>query len=757
MQARATAAKESGAHASKPFFGLQRALAPAFFSQAPFSIAAKEQGERDEEADPTIEAQPIQAKLTMGAPGDPYEREADAMADQVVQRKFVAPSGGRATPEVQAKCSACREEEPTVRRQPESGKTCEEMLQAKSDGSMDVPSSVQTTLEGGVGGGRPMQQPVRDEMESAFQTDFAGVRIHTGSTADGLNEDLSAQAFTYGKDIYFGAGEYQPATPAGQHLLAHELTHVVQQNPGLQRKPRAQSGPASPLSTTPAKTLQANFLDLWSFGPPSGKFFKGTDIHNETLPRFAHANSDMFIEVAIPGANKEDVDTGRRGIADLYKAETALGDSKSRTIGINFSGDGPTYLAHNKRMEGGGKGYSQSKDSAPRGGKHKPRVRGLEEASPVISLGDLKPGNSAETILGQSQLGSYTEGITNTANSINDWLAKPENKGQAEGSTKSWKTSVKPLAPGAIKIPDELDLRGAGKGIYPMKLAVYKNGKITDQISGLKGAMYVYPAHVSGIWAYEWLPTTYPEYVNSDQVGNTLNRLEQEVVEPVKSTGQAKSTLRRSPRLNARPSIRRKETGFPFAQWDKKYRAWKLDAEKTLASPNAEKEEHVSDALLGAEKRTSGRVKLPQKVKERASGFAKIRHWMKFGHLYGWLRNTFDSVYVKLKKFADKIKRKVKNLVRRAGSTSFGSWVKAAIKVVFKIFKMVAAWTVTQVVDKLLASLQQGIANNINKLLESIGVNDAIEKFEKKKAEYEALIAEKEEELEKKLFGTNWS
>ncbi len=765
MQAQATQ-KSAAPSKATPFFSVQAQREPSFFSPSPMQIAAQadmDEAEQLAESTPMdsslsetrMEEPRVQARMTMGAPGDAYEREADAMADQVVQRKFAAPSMGGATPEVQAKCSACQEEDHAIRRQPDSGKTCEEMLQAKSDGSMDVPTSVQSTIEGGVGGGAPMQESVRGEMESAFQTDFSQVRIHTGSTADGLNEDLSAQAFTYGKDIYFSAGEYQPGTPSGQHLLAHELTHVVQQNPGLQRKPRPQPGPQASLSSAPARTVQANFLDLWSFGPPSGKFFPGTKIHNDVLPKFAAANPDMFIEVAIPGANKTDPDTGRRGIADMYKADVAMGDPdrKSRTIGINFDGEGPTYLTHSGRMEGGGKGYVHKEHSAPRGGKHKPRVRGLNQASPRIHLGDLKPGNSAETVLGHSQLSSYSTGITNTRDSINDWLAKPENSGQAEGSKKSWTTSATALTPTSLKIPDDLDLRGAGKGIYPMPLAVYKNGKMTDQISGLKGAMYVYPAHVDGIWAYEWLPTTYPNLVDSDQIGHTLNRLETEVIEPVKSTGQAISTLRKKPRVRAKPRIRRKDKGFPYESWSRKYAAWKLEAEERLAMPGVEKQEHVSDALLAADKRTAGKVKLPAKVKERATGFSKIRHWMKYGRIYGWLRNTFDAIYVKVKKFADKIKKKVKNLLKRAGSTSFGSWVKAAIKVVFKIFKMVAAWTITQVVDKLLASLQQGITNNINKLLESLGVNDAIEKFEQKKAEYEAIVKEQEEAIEKKLFG----
>ena len=69
-------------------------------------------------------------------------------------------------------------------------------------------------------------------MESRFGSDFSGVRIHDNSHAATLNRELNAQAFTRGTDIFFNKGYYNPETSSGKHLLAHELTHVVQQNPG---------------------------------------------------------------------------------------------------------------------------------------------------------------------------------------------------------------------------------------------------------------------------------------------------------------------------------------------------------------------------------------------------------------------------------------------------------------------------------------------------------------------------------------------
>jgi hypothetical protein len=73
-------------------------------------------------------------------------------------------------------------------------------------------------------------------MEGAMGTDFSSVRVHTGSESDSLNKSLSARAFTTGSDIFFRSGEYNPATTQGQQLLAHELTHVVQQGAAVRTK-----------------------------------------------------------------------------------------------------------------------------------------------------------------------------------------------------------------------------------------------------------------------------------------------------------------------------------------------------------------------------------------------------------------------------------------------------------------------------------------------------------------------------------------
>ena len=99
------------------------------------------------------------------------------------------------------------------------------------------------------GGGQMLDHSVKGQMESAFQTDFSNVRVHNDPTANDLSRNVDARAFTTGNDIFFGRGEYNPGSSTGRELIAHELTHVVQQEgPGVKPKLSvSQPGDASEL------------------------------------------------------------------------------------------------------------------------------------------------------------------------------------------------------------------------------------------------------------------------------------------------------------------------------------------------------------------------------------------------------------------------------------------------------------------------------------------------------------------------------
>jgi hypothetical protein len=193
---------------------------------------------------------PIQAKLTIGQPGDKYEQEADSVADRVmamsepaqVQREELGeeeeelqmkPLAGTISPLVQREELPEEEEELQMKSldnsiQREALPEEEEEIQMKEAATSSTPAattSLEDRLSSSKGGGSPLSDDVRSFMEPRFGSDFSGVRVHTGSDAVQMNQDVSAQAFAHGSDVYFGAGK----APGKDALTAHELTHVVQQ------------------------------------------------------------------------------------------------------------------------------------------------------------------------------------------------------------------------------------------------------------------------------------------------------------------------------------------------------------------------------------------------------------------------------------------------------------------------------------------------------------------------------------------------
>lgn len=105
----------------------------------------------------------------------------------------------------------------------------ESSLRKSADYDTEGSSGIENSLASSKGGGDPLPSDTQSEMESGFGADFSGVRVHNDSNAVQMNQDLGSQAFTNGSDIYFNEGNYDTESDSGKHLLAHELTHTVQQ------------------------------------------------------------------------------------------------------------------------------------------------------------------------------------------------------------------------------------------------------------------------------------------------------------------------------------------------------------------------------------------------------------------------------------------------------------------------------------------------------------------------------------------------
>lgn len=203
----------------------------------------------------------VQAKLTVGPAGDRYEQEADRAADAVMRTtQTPAPTAEDDAP---VQREMLEEDEPLQREMLEEDEPVQREMLEEEEPLQRAPaapvglaggeagSAIEAKLAANRGAGAPLPNATRAKMEAGLGADFSGVRIHTGSEAANLNQQLGAQAFTHGADVYMGAGKYAPGSSDGQHLLAHELTHVVQQGAGTVRR-RARRPAVSPLTETVA-------------------------------------------------------------------------------------------------------------------------------------------------------------------------------------------------------------------------------------------------------------------------------------------------------------------------------------------------------------------------------------------------------------------------------------------------------------------------------------------------------------------------
>ena len=160
----------------------------------------------------------VQPKLNVSNPGDVFEREADDMAERVMRKLNTGPAAGEPPP-IQRKCAHCEAEEKEKLHRKEVSPVIE-------TAGPDFLQQLACTK----GSGFRLQPALQNRMETAFGHDFSPVHLHTDSTAVQMSQQINAQAFTHGSDIYFNTAKYNPESGVGQKLLAHELTHVVQQH-----------------------------------------------------------------------------------------------------------------------------------------------------------------------------------------------------------------------------------------------------------------------------------------------------------------------------------------------------------------------------------------------------------------------------------------------------------------------------------------------------------------------------------------------
>ena len=303
----------------------------------------------------------IQPKLEIGDPNDEYEREADVMADQVMRMEASGSAGeenigaGQVMPKIQTKCAACEQEEPSIQRsstkeeehtnlQPkliqreaiESGPV-QPMVMRKTDGGGVATPSLVSKLNQTKGGGSPLSKETNQSMSLAFGTDFSQVRIHTNQDAVEMNQGIQAKAFTHGSDVYFNKGAYQPESSEGKKLLAHELTHVVQQGgiseiqrvpiPNQQSRRRNPLRVSSGLRHRPRGIITRQFFDNYL-----RTHFNVSDIHTGTKQEQERRSTRRNVPpVTIPnwqrwdpGSASQDYSSIINGIEDMIDTLGAM-------------------------------------------------------------------------------------------------------------------------------------------------------------------------------------------------------------------------------------------------------------------------------------------------------------------------------------------------------------------------------------------------------------------------------------------------
>ncbi|MEI1378397.1 DUF4157 domain-containing protein [Nostoc sp. UHCC 0926] len=324
-----------------------------------------------------------QAKLSISQPGDKYEQEADSVAQQVMQRIAqpvnrqsiqrealpeeeqlqMKPMANSITPLVQRQEMLEDEEElqmksldnSTLQRQemPEDEEELQmkPMVQRRAEASMAAAPDLEASINQARGGGQAMAKNIRHPMEVAFGTDFSGVKVHTDGQSDQLNRSIQARAFTTGQDVFFRQGEYNPGSRGGQELLAHELTHVVQQNGGaVQRSQLKQPSSASMfiVQRVISNTQQTNTNRCWAaVGYAIHKHFGGQEPTEASFvtnfgsasARAKYLNNEVCdIDDIIGSSSAQNHLTGHDGVGEYGKSGLTAKFNKNEPIVANVGG-----------------------------------------------------------------------------------------------------------------------------------------------------------------------------------------------------------------------------------------------------------------------------------------------------------------------------------------------------------------------------------------------------------------------------------
>jgi hypothetical protein len=683
--------------------------------------------EREQKNDPVH-----QAKLTVNAPGDRYEQEADRVASAVVGSDSASPSA----PVLVASRVIHRMAGPAPPLPHEARVGGSPPVQAERSRGRPPPraASVEQRILARQGYGSPMPGAVLQFMESRLNADFSDIRIHTDSESHALNQDLHAYAFTAGSDIFFAEGQYRPGTSDGNRLLAHELAHVIQQS-------------AAPVRGTRVQTQR---IGNWA--------------HQKIQDRLIKENSDLMCEVHIPGALSPDTDEGTgfdedrldvRGYADLYRNDSNL-VSGIRSVPAHEGdpdaiGDPPRKYfnvgkAKTRKILGATPKYG------PRVKSRRPYVWNDNPSFPkAFEIGELKPLyleqfplNLATAML---QVAAYTQGFEAFARRA------AKDSGYAIKVIPSGSPMpIKWRDPKAIKIPAELDLNQKKKqAVTPAA------GKAV--LKGNKRLWVMADPDEKGVLRYLLLPHPSPPS-SAGQDADTQDAKLQPILIPIKKPPEKWPD---QPQRKAKPGAPPDRTLFVqrdsvpadlTGTWKDQWTTWEKSRQEWSGTPKTagsateflKKEGEARKEELDAE----AKLKIPstetELVPQERIKLRRIERWAgRSGWFLGLLRFRFGALFDRAGALFKKIGKKFASFSDSAKTgSSLGGWQKKAVDLIGEALILMLKTLASQAFQ-IAVNCVYGIASNILNYF----IDEAREELQK----ILDPIREKFEQLRQKLEG----
>lgn len=658
----------------------------------------------------------IQPKLTIGPQNDVYEQEADRIADQVV-------TGGPGVSKVSSGITQLQRQ--SAETEEETG-----LMQPKATVSEPAATKTATAAAAAVAaGGQPLSHPERTFFESRFGRDLSNVRIHTDATAQSAARGINARAYTLRNHIVFAPGQHSPGTTEGRRLLAHELTHTLQQGTGFGAVQRIQRA-------TPYYALDSI----------RGEASPGTRTHRHVQHNLgieARSGQTLFAEMPVPGGSER----GNRGYVDLYRSDTNV------PVGVEFSGGDPEFLHIRRRSQGARRETGQQingapltraanvRSAAPAGRRGAsacsrlglPRNRGIcrlgNTAPTTIEIGEIKPRLSGDSILGTDQVRRYTGAVDRLSTQVTDYATTNPTLVHPSGST-GWSPTVTPLTNLPLGI-----LSPSRQGRGPVDAGLYLGG---IRVGPAEPCMLHVEEMGAGIYTYFFEPTS-----RSGAGGRTSGggggtsgggrtatiRGSDTALRPVRTAlmegpnaTQAESSARRVRR--GRGGRIRARDSFVFSNWSSRvFTPWRRNAERAtggrgnraLRSPTTEaRRRYRNEALRQIDLvRGAGSRLAPAGTREDTRELNRVQHWIDHGTVYGRLRATFGRSFITLIRTFDRLRARIAERTRRTGRNlrggRLGSGLRGAVLTAIKglAITMLGIF-VRDVAGRLMRAVQQG-------------------------------------------------